>query len=90
MSGVAGDLNHEIKSQPAGQQFVSQTTIHDGNGGWNATNLVPQPLGGNDSDLIADTLIGLKVKGELWIVPLNDDLGGLLDGLGANYEDPTY
>lgn len=37
--------------------------------------------------LIADVetnLVGLEVEGELRIVPLNDDLGGLLDSLGAN------
>lgn len=72
------------------QKFVSQTTIKDGSERSDATNLVPQPLGGDDSDLIADTLVGLEVKGEFWVVPLNDDLGGLFDGLGANYEDPTY
>lgn len=72
------------------QQFINQTTICDCSDRWNATNLVPQPLRGDDSDLIADTLVGLKVEGELWVVPLNDDLGGLLNSLGANYEDPTY
>lgn len=29
-------------------------------------------------------LVGLEVEGELGVVPLDDDLGGLLDGLGAN------
>lgn len=47
-------------------------------------NLVAQALGGNDSDLITDTLVGLEVESELGVVPLNDDLGGLLDGLGTN------
>lgn len=48
------------------------------------THLVPQTLGGNDGNLIADTLVGLKVLGELGVVTLDDDLGGLLDGLGAD------
>lgn len=48
------------------------------------TNLVAEALGSNDSDLIADTLVGLEVQGELGVVTLNDDLGGLLDGLGTN------
>jgi len=45
-------------------------------------DLVAETLGGNDGDLIADTLVGLKVEGELGVVALNDDLGGLLDSLG--------
>jgi hypothetical protein len=64
-----------------------------------ASDLVPQTLAGNDSDLIANPLVDLEVKAELGVVtahplvkmacrgvhrccvPLNDDLGGLLDGL---------
>lgn len=34
--------------------------------------------------LIADPLVGLKVKRELGVVPLDDDLGGLLDGLSSD------
>lgn len=48
------------------------------------THLVAQALGGNDGNLIADPLVGLEVQGKLGVVPLNDDLGGLLDGLGTN------
>jgi hypothetical protein len=48
------------------------------------SNLVAQALGGDNSDLITDTLVGLEVQGELGVVSLNDDLGGLLDGLGTN------
>jgi len=43
--------------------------------------LVPQPLAGNDGNLIADTLVGLEVEGELRVVALNDDLGRLLNCL---------
>jgi hypothetical protein len=32
------------------------------------TNLVAEALGGNDGNFIADTLIGLEVEGELWVV----------------------
>lgn len=46
--------------------------------------LVAEALGGNNGDLIADALVGLEVQGELGVVPLNDDLGGLLDSLGTN------
>lgn len=49
-----------------------------------AANLVAQALGGDDGDLIADALVGLEVEGELGVVSLNDDLGGLLHGLGAD------
>jgi hypothetical protein len=43
--------------------------------------LVAKTLGCNDGDLIADSLVGLEVKSELWVVTLNDDLGGLLNSL---------
>ena len=49
-----------------------------------AGDLVTQALRGDDGNLIADALVGLEVEGQLGVVPLNDDLGGLLDGLGAN------
>lgn len=32
------------------------------------TNLVAKTLGGNDGNFIADTLVGLEVEGELWVV----------------------
>lgn len=48
------------------------------------SNLVAKTLGADQSNLIADALVGLEVEGELRVVTLNDDLGGLLDGLGAN------
>lgn len=47
-------------------------------------NLVAQALAGNNGNLIAQALVGLEVQSELGVVPLNQDLGGLLDGLGAN------
>jgi hypothetical protein len=34
--------------------------------------------------LIANPLVGLKVERQLGVVSLNDDLGGLLDGLCTN------
>ena len=48
------------------------------------THLVPQSFGCNDGDLIANALVGLKVLSELGVVALDDDLGGLLDGLGTD------
>lgn len=45
------------------------------------SHLVPQPLGRNNGDLIADALVGLEVEGELRVVALDDDLGRLLDRL---------
>lgn len=47
-------------------------------------NLVAKALGSDDGDLIADALVGLEVEGQAGVVPLNDDLGGLLDSLGTN------
>lgn len=46
--------------------------------------LVPQPLARDDSNLIADTLVNLEVEREFWVVSLDDDLSGLLDGFRTN------
>ncbi len=46
-----------------------------------AAYLIPKTLRRNYSDLIADALVGLEVEGELGVVSLDDDFGGLLDGL---------
>jgi len=46
--------------------------------------LVAKTLGGNDGNLIADSLVGLKIESQLGVVSLNDDLGGLLNGLSTN------
>jgi hypothetical protein len=46
--------------------------------------LVAEALGCNDGNLIANSLVGLEVEGQLGVVSLNDDLGGLLNGLGTN------
>lgn len=45
---------------------------------------LPQALGGDDGDFIADPLVGLEVEGQAGVVPLNEDLRRLLDGLGAD------
>ena len=47
-------------------------------------NLIPQRLGGDESHFLDDALVGVEVQGELRVVLLNDDPGGLLDGLGAD------
>lgn len=46
--------------------------------------LIPQPLARDDSNLIADTLVNLEVERELWVVSLDDDFSGLLDGFCTN------
>ena len=46
--------------------------------------LVSQSLASDDSNFVAYPLVGLEVEGELWVVSLDDDLGGLLDCLCAN------
>jgi hypothetical protein len=48
------------------------------------TNLVAQALRGNNGNLIAEALVGLEIEGEAGVVPLNDDLGGLLDCLRSD------
>ena len=45
-------------------------------------DLIPEALRGYDGDFIADTLVCLEVEGELGIVSLDDNFGGLLDRLG--------
>lgn len=40
--------------------------------------LVPQSLRSDDRYFVAYPLVGLEIKGELWVVSFNDDLGGLL------------
>jgi hypothetical protein len=47
-------------------------------------DLVAETLGGDDGNLVANSLVGLEVQGQLGVVPLNDDLGGLLDSLCSN------
>jgi hypothetical protein len=48
------------------------------------THLVPQSLACDHSNFIANSLVGLEVEGEFWVVSLDDDLGGLLDSLRSN------
>ena len=43
--------------------------------------LVAKTLGGNDSDLIADALVGLEIERQLRVVSLDDNLSGALDSL---------
>lgn len=45
------------------------------------TDLVAQAFACNYRNFIADALVGLEIEGELRIVTLNDDLGGLLYSL---------
>ena len=54
------------------------------------SHLVAKPLRGDYSDFIADALVGLEVEGELGVVTLNDDLGGLLDSLYKVRQDFTH
>lgn len=44
-------------------------------------DLVAEALRRNYGDFIAKALVGLEVQRELGVVTLDDDLGGLLDGL---------
>jgi hypothetical protein len=47
-------------------------------------DLVPERLGGNKSHLLDDSLVDIEVQGQLGVVLLDDDLGGLLHGLGTD------
>ena len=46
--------------------------------------LVAESLASDDRDFVAYPLIGLEVESEFGIVALDDDFGGLLDGLRSN------
>ncbi len=48
------------------------------------SNLVAEFLGGDNSDLLNDTLVGLEIISQASVVLLDDQLRGLLDGLGAD------
>ncbi len=72
MCGVTGNLIIKIVKNEA-------ETLHN-----MRPYLVAETLRSNDCNLIADSLVGLEVEGQLGVVSLNDDLGGLLDGLGTN------
>ena len=50
--------------------------------------LVPQPLTSNDCDLIANPLVGFKVKSKLWVISLDNRFSRLLDSLGPDYLPP--
>lgn len=45
------------------------------------TDLIAKTLRGNDSDLIADPLVGFKVECEFGVVALDNDLCGFLHSL---------
>lgn len=47
-------------------------------------HLVSQSLRSDDCNFVAYSLVGLEVESELGVVSLDDDLGGLLDGLGSD------
>jgi hypothetical protein len=46
--------------------------------------LIAEAFRGNDCNLIADSLVGLEIEGQLGVVSLNNDLGGLLHSFSTN------
>jgi hypothetical protein len=72
MCGVTGNLLIYMSEGDSSPQIPS------------SSYLVAETLGSNDCDLIADSLVGLEIEGQLWVVSFNDDLGGLLNSLGTN------
>lgn len=46
--------------------------------------LVAESLASDDRDFVAYPLVGLEVECEFGVVSLDDDFGGLLDGLCTN------
>lgn len=49
-----------------------------------ASDLVSESLGLDVSDLVGQSLVGLEVQGQLWVVSLDQNLGGSLDSLSSN------
>jgi len=49
-----------------------------------SSDLVPQRLGGNESNLLDDPLVDIEVKGELGVVLLDDESRSLLNRLGPD------
>jgi hypothetical protein len=37
--------------------------------------LIPQPLRGDDGDLVTYSLVGLEIEGEFWVITFDDDFG---------------
>ena len=48
------------------------------------TDLVPQALASDNGNLIANTLVGLEVQGQFWVVTFDYDFCRFFDGLRAN------
>lgn len=48
------------------------------------SNLVSESLGLDLSDLSGQSLVGLEVQGQLWVVSLDQNLRGSLDSLSSN------
>lgn len=49
------------------------------------SNLISHSLGWNDSDFLANLLVGIEIGCERVVVLLNNDLGCLLDSLGSDF-----
>ena len=84
---VAGNLTKRSEKNPVSNQkltHVAAAAAAHGGAASSRAYLVAEALRGDDGNLIADALVGLKVERQAGVVPLDDDLGGLLDGLGAN------
>ena len=72
MGGVAGNLGVNVLATANSKRKEARS------------HLVPQALASNDGDFITNTLVGLEVQGQLWVVTFDYDFGRFLDGLRAN------
>jgi len=72
MSGVTGNLLIHMSESDFSRRRPARRT------------LLRRRLEAMIGDFIANSLVGLEIEGQLWVVSLNDDLGGLFDGLGTN------
>lgn len=70
MCGVTGNLFNTVRGNSSTDNYLSY--------------LVAKTLRCNDGNFIADSLVGLEVQGELWVVSFDNDLCGLLNGLRSD------
>ena len=56
-------------------------TLHQMGG--ETSNLVTKTLGSNDSNLVANLLVGLEIESKTGVVLLDEDAGSLLNGLSS-------
>lgn len=85
------DLRHEVQASLSllllqlegnAANGASSNSLHQVSD--ETSNLVSHSLGRNDGNLGSHSLVGVEVQSQTRIVLLDDNSGGLLDGLGSD------